>query len=193
MKFSPKKLISELKPLDVQCRHTICEKGFHSHTSKVTPKNGKVGDCNDCGDSSIDWERIHKNDSYDRDYTIVNLKRELIRHICWSAPMEEAVIQYAQKRGRSVILARAEVIIRRNLAKIPTGRFDFMCTPKKGKEIIHYAQHATATCCRKCLERWHGIPQDTILDESQITYCVGWLECFTDDRMPNLKEEFLQQ
>jgi len=24
-------------------------------------------------------------------------------------------------------------------------------------EIVHYAQHATAACCRKCIEYWHGI------------------------------------
>lgn len=34
------------------------------------------------------------------------------------------------------------------------------------------AQHATATCCRGCLEKWHGIPQGVTLDERQKDYIV---------------------
>src|SRR3989454_6847476 len=28
---------------------------------------------------------------------------------------------------------------------------------ERSAEIVHYAQHATAACCRKCIEYWHGI------------------------------------
>jgi uncharacterized protein DUF4186 len=32
---------------------------------------------------------------------------------------------------------------------------------------VFVAQHATVTCCRGCLERWHGIPSGRELDQSQ--------------------------
>lgn len=37
---------------------------------------------------------------------------------------------------------------------------------------VFVAQHATATCCRGCTEKWHGIPQDIALDQRQKAYIV---------------------
>jgi hypothetical protein len=34
------------------------------------------------------------------------------------------------------------------------------------------AQHATATCCRTCLERWHGLPKGCELTAEQQDYVV---------------------
>ena len=34
------------------------------------------------------------------------------------------------------------------------------------------AQHATATCCRGCLAKWHHIPQGEALSEAQQQYIV---------------------
>jgi predicted Fe-S protein YdhL (DUF1289 family) len=34
------------------------------------------------------------------------------------------------------------------------------------------AQHATATCCRGCLRKWHGIPKGRALEESEKQYVV---------------------
>ncbi|WP_251023391.1 DUF4186 family protein [Streptomyces sp. ISL-10] len=30
---------------------------------------------------------------------------------------------------------------------------------------VFVAQHATATCCRTCLERWHVVPAGRALDD----------------------------
>ena len=35
---------------------------------------------------------------------------------------------------------------------------------------VFIAQHATATCCRSCLEKWHKISKGTILNEKKIKY-----------------------
>ena len=32
-------------------------------------------------------------------------------------------------------------------------------TPIRGHPVF-IAQHATATCCRKCIQKWHGIEKD---------------------------------
>ena len=45
---------------------------------------------------------------------------------------------------------------------------------------IFIAQHATATCCRGCLAKWHRIPQGQPLTPEQIDYIIAvlarWLE-----------------
>lgn len=37
---------------------------------------------------------------------------------------------------------------------------------------VFIAQHATATCCRGCLYKWHKIPQNKELTEAEIDYVV---------------------
>jgi hypothetical protein len=37
---------------------------------------------------------------------------------------------------------------------------------------VFVAQHATATCCRTCLERWHAIPKGAPLREEERGYVV---------------------
>jgi hypothetical protein len=41
---------------------------------------------------------------------------------------------------------------------------------------VFIAQHATATCCRSCLAKWHFIPPGRDLTEEQIAYVVGVIE-----------------
>ena len=44
-------------------------------------------------------------------------------------------------------------------------------TPMRGHPVF-IAQHATATCCRGCLYKWHKIKPGTELSEEQINYVV---------------------
>lgn len=44
-------------------------------------------------------------------------------------------------------------------------------TPMRGHPVF-IAQHATATCCRGCLEKWHKIPKGKDLTREQIDYVV---------------------
>jgi hypothetical protein len=43
-------------------------------------------------------------------------------------------------------------------------------TPYKG--VVPKAQHATSTCCRKCMFRWHGIPRYRELTEEERAYVI---------------------
>lgn len=183
------KPISELKPMEVKCSDTKCEQGFHYYTSKVAGAGNKVGDCKSCGDDSIDWERIYLRNPADLHYTFSSLKKELLRHVCWMNEIDEKAILRANKRGRTVINARAKEIIAKRLGHPIKTHFDKMCTPKKGSEIIHYGQHATATCCRICLDRWHNIPQNIDLTEDDIEYCAGLIDLFIIDRLPEITDQ----
>lgn len=65
---------------------------------------------------------------------------------------------YLADRGLPVVMEHARRFIDERLAPavIPS---DGRQTPMRGHPAF-IAQHATATCCRKCLEKWHGIPRE---------------------------------
>jgi hypothetical protein len=52
-------------------------------------------------------------------------------------------------------------------------------TPYRGHPVF-VAQHATATCCRTCLQRWHQIPKGQELTRDERSYVVDvicrWIE-----------------
>jgi hypothetical protein len=64
---------------------------------------------------------------------------------------------------------------------------DGMQTPLKGN-VIYYAQHATASCCRKCIEYWHDIPRDRDLTDSEVEYLSTLVCRYIDERLPALND-----
>jgi hypothetical protein len=40
---------------------------------------------------------------------------------------------------------------------------------------VFIAQHATATCCRSCLVKWHGIPKGACLSDEEVEYIINVL------------------
>jgi hypothetical protein len=83
-----------------------------------------------------------------------------------------------QLRGRETILAHAHDLIAKRLAPAVPYK-DGKQTPYRGHPVF-VAQHATATCCRSCLERWHDIPRGRELDPAERDYVVDviwrWIE-----------------
>jgi hypothetical protein len=51
-------------------------------------------------------------------------------------------------------------------------------TPMRGHPVF-IAQHATATCCRGCISKWHGIEKGRALNAEENDYVValimGWI------------------
>jgi hypothetical protein len=61
-------------------------------------------------------------------------------------------------------------------------RNDGRQTPMRGHPVF-VAQHATATCCRGCLEKWHRIPRGRALTDRQIEYILEVIQHWlTSDR-----------
>lgn len=73
-------------------------------------------------------------------------------------------------RGRATIRTHAREVIAQRVAPA-APRKDGKQTPYRGHPVF-VAQHATATCCRTCLERWHGIPKGVELTVEQQSYAV---------------------
>jgi hypothetical protein len=65
---------------------------------------------------------------------------------------------------------------------------DGLQTPMSGN-ILYYAQHATACCCRSCMEYWHNVPKGRQLTESELSYFTELMMRFVAERMPKLAKE----
>ncbi len=80
-------------------------------------------------------------------------------------------IEYAKQKGSKEIKKHAYDFINKRLAPaiIPN---DGKQTPMKGHPVF-IAQHATATCCRKCLYKWHNIKPGNQLNDNEIKYIVN--------------------
>jgi hypothetical protein len=92
--------------------------------------------------------------------------------------------RYLRDKDVSTITAHARRFVEQRLAPAEPKN-DGKQTPFKGHPVFT-AQHATATCCRGCLEKWHGIKKGRALSDEQIEYIVAvirsWIEAQTADR-----------
>ncbi len=79
-------------------------------------------------------------------------------------------IDYINKKGMETIRSHAYDFLNKNIrVKIEK---DGKQTPMHGHPVF-VAQHATATCCRGCIEKWYKIPQNKELTDEEITYLVN--------------------
>jgi hypothetical protein len=77
---------------------------------------------------------------------------------------------YLRDKGMVTILDHAADFVAKRLA--PTEpRNDGKQTPFRGHPVFT-AQHATATCCRGCLAKWHQIPKGRTLTAQEEAYVV---------------------
>ena len=79
--------------------------------------------------------------------------------------------QYCLDKGPEIIDQHAADFIRQRLAPAEPMN-DGKQTPMRGHPVF-IAQHATATCCRGCLAKWHNIPQGVQLTAQQQHYIVS--------------------
>ena len=87
-----------------------------------------------------------------------------------SFKLKPADIEYINERGMATIEQHARDFISKRLA-LAEPKNDGRQTPTKGHPVF-IAQHATGTCCRKCLQKWHNISQSKPLSGSDVNYIV---------------------
>ena len=87
-------------------------------------------------------------------------------------------LDYINKKGIDKIRSHARDFIRDRIAPAEPKN-DGKQTPMKGHPVF-IAQHATATCCRGCIEKWHNFSQYRELTSSEQEYLVSiimeWIE-----------------
>jgi len=78
---------------------------------------------------------------------------------------------YYKDKGLEVILEHGRGFVTQRLGDANPEN-DGKQTPMRNHPVF-VAQHATGTCCRGCLEKWHGIKKGAKLDEAQIDYIIS--------------------
>lgn len=86
--------------------------------------------------------------------------------------------EYIKEKGLNKIREHAYDFINKRLApKLILN--DGKQTPMRGHPVF-LAQHATATCCRSCLYKWHKIQSNKELNQEEMDYIVTvimtWIE-----------------
>lgn len=87
-------------------------------------------------------------------------------------------VNYIKEKDLSKIESHTLDFINKRLKDVSKVN-DGKQTPIKGHPVF-IAQHATATCCRGCLEKWHKIEKTHILNEKEVLYIknviMKWIE-----------------
>ena len=85
---------------------------------------------------------------------------------------------YARAKGRDTIDRHAHEMLTKRVGPAHPLK-DGKQTPYRGHPVFT-AQHATATCCRGCIERWHRIPRGRALTDVEVDalakLVMAWIE-----------------
>lgn len=107
-----------------------------------------------------------KSSKFRRSFYLNQLEKKIIR--------ENGFIEY-RKKAHHLVVPR--------LSKKPSN--DGRQTPFKGSPIFK-AMHATASCCRKCLFKWHRIPEYKTLNEREVNFVLNLITKWTLSQVNNL-------
>ena len=85
--------------------------------------------------------------------------------------------QYIHEKGWNTIADHAADFVSKRLAPAEPKN-DGKQTPMRGHPVF-IAQHATACCCRGCLEKWYRVPKGRELTEDQqrriVNLLMAWI------------------
>ena len=82
-----------------------------------------------------------------------------------------------RQKDKDYVLAKGIDTIREHAVKFVNNRWvnkllnDGKQTPMRGHPVF-IAQHATATCCRGCIEKWYRISQERALKIDEIEFII---------------------
>ena len=92
--------------------------------------------------------------------------------------LKEKDREYIDRVGMETIERHCRDFVRQKLSAAHPEN-DGKQTPMKGHPVF-IAQHATACCCRSCLQKWYRVPQGTELNEVQqekiVHLLMAWIE-----------------
>jgi hypothetical protein len=92
---------------------------------------------------------------------------------------------YIAAKGLETIKAHALQFVNSRIAP-DFPKNDGKQTPMRGHPVF-IAQHATATCCRGCTQKWHGIPKARALNAKEIDFIVSLIMAWIKQQLEALK------
>lgn len=135
----------------------------------------------ECGEINEDAETLSQNYKVqDMDELFSHLSRSKFRSGFHLHKLER---DYFTSHGEETIRKHASDFITQRLAPAEPAN-DGKQTPMKGHPVF-IAQHATACCCRGCLNKWHHIPEHRELSQSEQNYVVDVIMKWIDRDMKN--------
>lgn len=87
---------------------------------------------------------------------------------------------YLERKGLGTVLEHGRDFVATRLAPAHPAN-DGRQTPWRNHPVF-VAQHATATCCRKCLAKWHGVPAGRELSDEEQRYILSVIERWLRER-----------
>lgn len=194
--------------IKIRCSDADCDNDLHCYSrtrrlaaaSSVGTKtangrrtSGSVldGRCQVCGVRLVNWPRTHRRDTRDVAHTIEMLKTEFVRHHFWHVDFTVRALNYVHRKGRRALRDALEKRIRQSVGPSQPFRDGAQTpfeSPTEGRMALYYAQHATASCCRKCIVVWHGIPKGIALSDGDVRYLTQLGMEYFARRLPDLAE-----
>lgn len=95
------------------------------------------------------------------------------------------------RHGLAVIRDHAARFVSARLAPAEPAN-DGQQTPMRNHPVF-IAQHATATCCRSCLAKWHGIPLHRPLSRAEQAYVCDVIQAWLASRHDPSRVELPRQ
>lgn len=110
--------------------------------------------------------------------------KQLFEHL--EASKFRSSFHHINEKGLDVIRQHAQDFIakREAPAVIPN---DGKQTPMKGHPVF-IAKHATATCCRECIRKWHKMQPGRQLSQVQQDYLVDVIMTWIEKELKRAKE-----
>lgn len=100
--------------------------------------------------------------------------------------LKDKDILYIEDKGIDKIREHAYDFVTKRLADT-SNVTDGKQTPMKGHPVF-IAQHATGTCCRRCLEKWHHIRKNKNMTDDDIKYVVDIIMSWIEKEYNNYKK-----
>jgi ATP-dependent helicase/nuclease subunit A len=139
----------------------------------VPPLTTFAGECDFCGDRRVGLCPGVNTGDRDPRSVLRRLRNDRFRR---SFNLRGADLDYLRETGIATVLEHAHDFIAKRLAPAQPAN-DGRQTPWRGHPVF-VAQHATATCCRVCLEQWHGIERGRPLSNRDSAYVVHVIEAW---------------
>jgi hypothetical protein len=182
-------------PLEVHCKWSSCHHGRHSLDHFRTTVGGKSkhppGHCQDCGKKIVELPMPETGAPVDHAQfmgVFAKFPTELIRAHYWNVPFDLRAYNQALRLGRRGLMAKARKQVLEAMLK--NDAFAGRRAPYN-ENVVAYAQHAVAGCCRKCAAYWHGLPLDMNVrpSDEQLDFVVGLVQAYLELRFPNLPDD----
>lgn len=166
--------------------------------------NNKMNDnMNKWKQSNIDdiYSNIHTNKPCN-DLNSTNKDNNDTNQVLWNPPtIEDVFSQLSKSKFRSKfklgtkehdIVQKKRDLLKNHAFEIIKSRLgdanpknDGKQTPMRGHPVF-IAQHATGTCCRSCLRKWHGIQKGIALNNNHLTHIVNVIEHWINLKSKNI-------